>query len=84
MANDHQHPHDNNQTHATLCRSKTVLIGFLLIAGYFLFTEHRAHVIAFLPVLLFLACPLMHLFMHRGQGSLSHDNRSNNDKKGES
>ena len=42
---------------------------FLVIAAYFLLTEHRAHVLAALPWLLLLACPLMHLFMHRGHHS---------------
>uniref|UniRef100_UPI003F497276 DUF2933 domain-containing protein n=1 Tax=Cupriavidus yeoncheonensis TaxID=1462994 RepID=UPI003F497276 len=36
--------------------------------GYFLWTEHRAHVIQILPFLLLAACPLMHLFMHHGHG----------------
>ena len=47
-------------------------LGFLAIAGYFLFTEHRAHVISYLPFLLLLACPLMHFFMHRGHGHGGH------------
>jgi len=41
---------------------------FIAIAGYFLFTEHRAHLFAALPWLLILACPLMHIFMHHGHG----------------
>lgn len=45
-----------------------VLIGFLLIAGFFLWTEHRAHLLGALPYLILLACPLMHIFMHRGHG----------------
>jgi hypothetical protein len=49
-------------------RYKWVLGGFLAVAAYFLITEHRAHVFAFLPYALFLACPLMHLFMHHGHG----------------
>ena len=40
------------------------LIVFLSAAGFFLWTEHRAHIYSALPYLLFLACPLMHLFMH--------------------
>lgn len=44
----------------------SVFWGFVLIAGYFLITEHRAHVIQFLPFLLVLACPLMHLFHRHG------------------
>ena len=47
--------------------------GFLAIAGYFLFTEHRAHVLPYLPFLLLLACPLMHFFMHRGHGHGGHE-----------
>jgi hypothetical protein len=42
------------------------------IAGYFLVTEHLAHVIGVLPYLLLLACPLMHVFMHGGHGSHGH------------
>jgi hypothetical protein len=42
--------------------------GAIAIIGYYLLTEHRAHVIAFLPYLFLLACPLMHLFMHGGHG----------------
>ena len=46
-----------------------ILIGFLLVAGYFLIMEHRAHlggILYYLPFLLLLACPLMHIFMHHG------------------
>lgn len=46
-----------------------ILIGFLAIAAFFLFTEHRAHLFGVLPYLLLLACPLMHLFMHHGHGA---------------
>jgi hypothetical protein len=51
-------------------RSKAGIVtcGFLLIGGFFLLTEHWAHVLGVLPYLLILACPLMHLFMHRGHG----------------
>ena len=45
-----------------------VFWGFALIGGYFLFTEHRAHMFGILPYLLVLACPLMHLFHHGGHG----------------
>ncbi len=39
------------------------------IAAYFLVGEHRAHFIGALPLLLLLACPLMHVFMHNRHGS---------------
>jgi hypothetical protein len=45
-----------------------VLLAFLAIAAFFLFTEHRAHLFGILPYLLLLACPLLHLFMHGGHG----------------
>lgn len=41
-----------------------ILIGFLLIIGYFLLMEHRAHIVEFLPWFLLAACLLMHFFMH--------------------
>ena len=44
-----------------------VFWGFLLIAAYFVITEHRAHVVQFLPILLLLACPLLHLFHGLGE-----------------
>ena len=44
------------------------LIGFLIIAGALLFTEHRAHVLGLLIWLPLIACPLMHVFMHGGHG----------------
>ena len=52
-----------------------VTLGFLGVAGYFLITEHAAHIIPFLPWLLLAACPLMHVFMHHGQHG-GHDHAS--------
>lgn len=46
-----------------------VLLAFLAIAGFFLITEHRAHVLGALPYVLFLLCPILHLFMHRRHGN---------------
>lgn len=58
-------------------RSGLVLLGFLAIAAYFLWTEHRAHVIQFLPYILLLLCPLLHLF-HGGHGRGGGDHRHGN------
>lgn len=50
-----------------------ILLGFIAIAAYFLFTEHRAHAVQFLPFLLLLACPLLHMFHgHGGHGHHRH------------
>ena len=46
---------------------KLVFLGFALIAGYFVLTEHRAHFFGALPYLLLLACPLMHMFHKHGE-----------------
>jgi hypothetical protein len=44
------------------------VIGFSVIAGVLLFTEHRAHVLDVLFYLLLLLCPFMHVFMHGRRG----------------
>jgi hypothetical protein len=44
----------------------------LAIAAFYLWTEHRAHVMGALPYLLLLSCPIIHLLMHRGHHSHSH------------
>jgi len=36
--------------------------------GLYLFVNHTGHILSALPYLLLMACPLMHLFMHRGHG----------------
>jgi len=40
--------------------------------GLLLLTDHRQHVLDFLPFLILLACPLMHLFMRHGSGTSHH------------
>jgi hypothetical protein len=34
----------------------------------YLVIEHRPHLFGWIPYLILLACPLMHLFMHRRRG----------------
>ena len=60
--------HDHKPAPFLRSRGGLVLIGFLAITGFFLWQEHRAHLLGFLPYLLLLACPLLHVFMHRGHG----------------
>lgn len=45
------------------------LAGFLAIATFFLWEEHRAHILGVLPWVLLLLCPILHLFMHRNHGA---------------
>jgi len=52
------------------------------VGGFYLLTEHTAHVFGAIPYLLLLACPLMHVFMHRGHGGHHHDQpRSSDDEQ---
>lgn len=66
---NHDHPSGLPRGNA---RGKIVLVVFLAVAAFFLLTEHRAHLFGFLPYLLLLACPLMHLFHHGGHGGHQH------------
>ena len=65
-----KHEHEQSGDRSPI--GKYVFIGFALIAGYFLVTEHKAHLYGWLSAygiwLLLLACPLMHVFMHHGHG----------------
>jgi hypothetical protein len=61
-------------------RHNLVFWVFLGIALFFLWTEHRAHLLGALPYLLLLACPLMHLFMHGGHRA-SHGAGTPNEKE---
>lgn len=63
MPSEHT-PHGNGGK----SRLNWVFVGFILIAGFFLLTEHQAHVLGVLPFALVALCPLMHLFGHGGHG----------------
>lgn len=56
-----------------------ILVAFLAVAAFYLFAEHRAHLLGALPFLLLLACLSMHLFMHRGHGG--HNESSGGNEK---
>jgi hypothetical protein len=45
--------------------SRWIFAGFLGVAGFFFFTEHRAHLMGALPFVLLALCPLMHLLHGR-------------------
>lgn len=53
-------------------RTGLVAIGFLAIAAFLLVYEHRVHVFGYLPFLLLLLCPLLHILMHGGHGHGGH------------
>jgi len=51
------------------------------ILGFYLITEHRAHLFGALPWLILLACPFIHIFMHRGHGHGGHDHSQHDQKE---
>lgn len=78
-----EHAHDTGGEHPVKSRSNIALIVFMVIAAAFLVSEHRAHILGWLPYwpyLLLLACPLMHVFMHGGHGHGHHGNSEKSDR----
>ena len=53
-------------------RSRRLLRWMIWMAGAaalaYLVVEHRPHLLGWIPYLVILACPLTHLFVHRGHG----------------
>ncbi len=70
---DHDHSHhdggSSSQGSFWTSRSFVVWLAFLLIGGFLLVSEHRAHILGAALWLLILACPLLHIFGHGGHGS---------------
>ena len=57
------------------------LVVFLVAAAFYLWLEHRAHLLGLLPLLLpLLICLGMHFFMHRGHGG-GHDHGGDRDER---
>lgn len=69
--------HEHDTGHDQHKRQNIAMWVFLAIILYFLVTEHWAHVVPFLPWLLLLACPLMHVFMHGGHGGHGEQDKDN-------
>jgi hypothetical protein len=51
-----------------LSRSGLICLGFPAIVAFFLWTEHRAHLLGILPYALLLLCPILHYLMHGRHG----------------
>lgn len=81
MADQHREPPSFWRSPSGL----TLLVA-LAVGGFYLVTEHKAHLLGVMPYLIVLACPLMHVFMHGGHphggGRHQHrDQRSNDDER---
>lgn len=66
------------RSHWTTLHGAATLI-LTAAALYFLFVEHGEHLRPYLPMLVFLLCPLMHLFMHKGHGGHGHHGPAGDD-----
>lgn len=55
-------------------------LGLIGAVTYFLLVEHRQHIWQYLPFLILLACPFMHIFMHKGHGG--HGDHGNHGEQG--
>lgn len=79
-----------HQRGPTPTRPWQMRMGFWLligIAAFFLLTEHRVHLVAglrWLPLLLLLACPLIHMFGHGGHGGHGKNRNDGRDAAGDS
>ena len=69
---NHEHSHHDRgpSSHGSFWTSRSLILwlAFLLIAGFLLVSEHRAHILGASLWLLLLACPLLHIFGHGGHG----------------
>jgi len=76
--------HDEHSKPRGFWKSRTALAlaGFAVVAGFLLPSEHRAHALGFLPYLLILACPLLHIFMHGGHGGHGKEPERSNPSNG--
>jgi hypothetical protein len=78
------HPHSLEDNPSPFWRSKTgvVLIMLIAIGVFYVVREHFGHIspyLLYLPYLILLICPLMHLFGH-GHGSHGRHVSSENNK----
>ena len=55
-------------------------LGLIAAASYFLLMEHTQHVFQFLPFMILLLCPLMHVFMHGSHGKHEHHEDTSHEK----
>lgn len=85
MSNEHEHPTPSEKPPEKkswwLSFPGFITIILLIAIGYYLITEHRAHLFNMLPLLILLLCPLMHLMHGHGghKGKHHHHHKDNND-----
>jgi hypothetical protein len=61
--------HPNESVKNTFSKKTWIVIFIVgLIGLILLLRNHTSHLLVALPYLVLLACPLMHIFMHKGHG----------------
>ena len=83
MPAQEQSHHDASSPQGSFWTSRTffVTLAFLAIAVFLLLSEHKAHFLGALPLLLLVvACPLLHMFMHGGHGNHTGQSEQSGDK----
>ena len=65
---------EHKETSASFWKSPFGMICVVLAiaTSLYLYLAHKDHLLALLPYALLALCPLMHLFMHRGDGHGGH------------
>ena len=71
----------NSSLQCWYSRHNWTIILFIAVISFYLFKEHQEHLFGVLPWLILLACPLMHLFMHRSHGGHDHSSHQHNEEK---
>ena len=69
-----EHPADPSRHPRSL--KVAVAVIFAIGGGYYLWMRHQAHVLQYWPLVIFLLCPLMHLFGHGKHGGGQSDGKA--------
>lgn len=68
-------PARNQETGRRLFSTPIILIGLGAFVAFLVLNGHGDHLLSLAPLLILFACPLMHVFMHRGHAARGEDGR---------
>ena len=71
--------HSNQNSHPPKTLRNFAIGVFVVGGGYYLWMQHRAHVLQYWPFALFLLCPLMHLFPGGCHSHIKHKKLKNHE-----
>ena len=75
---------EQQHAHPSFWKSPFGIVATLaaIAASVYLYVVHKDHILALLPYAILAACPLMHMFMHRGHGHGGHSHGGSRDGDG--